>query len=58
MVDVIGIRPEAMRKYIEFVTKISDVPIIDSPSPDVKISALKHAAEIGLLDKVVYNSID
>jgi tetrahydromethanopterin S-methyltransferase subunit H len=58
MVDIVGLNPEAMKRYIDFVASTTDAPIlIDSSSWRVKTSALKHAAEVGLLDRVIYNSI-
>ena len=50
---------EAMEKEIAFCTDVSDVPfLIDSTVADAKIAGLKYAAEVGLIDKAVYNSIN
>ncbi len=58
MVDVMGITPVAMEKYIDFVSELTNSPIvIDSTSAEAKISSIKYAKEIGLIDRVVYNSI-
>jgi tetrahydromethanopterin S-methyltransferase subunit H len=58
MIDVVGLSPEAMCKYIDFVTSLTDAPIlVDSSFMEVKIAGIKHAAEVGLLDRIVYNSI-
>ncbi|TXT57561.1 MAG: Tetrahydromethanopterin S-methyltransferase subunit H [Candidatus Thorarchaeota archaeon] len=49
----------AMKKYIDFVTDISDSPIIiDSADASVRIAGMQHAEEIGLLDRAIYNSIN
>lgn len=59
MVDIVASTSQAIKKYIEFVTKITDAPIvIDSTYADVKISALNFSKEIGLSNKIVYNSIN
>lgn len=58
MLDVVGISPEAMITFIDFVAEVTDAPIlIDAMSSDVRIKALKHIAEVGLAERVVYNSI-
>ena len=58
MLDIFGVTEEAFVRYIDFVADITDAPfLIDSCSPTLKISAARHAAEIGLENRVVYNSI-
>ncbi|WP_287589023.1 tetrahydromethanopterin S-methyltransferase subunit H [Candidatus Borrarchaeum sp.] len=58
MLDVVGTSPEAICKYIDFVANLTDAPIlVDSSFMDVKIEGIKHAAEVGLLNRIVYNSI-
>ncbi len=59
MVDVVALTSKAIQKYIEFVVEITDVPIlIDSSSAEVKISGAKYSTEVGLNNRIVYNSID
>lgn len=59
MVDIVALTPQAIQKYIEFVSETTDAPIlIDSSSAEVKISGVKYAKEIGLGNKIVYNSIN
>jgi tetrahydromethanopterin S-methyltransferase subunit H len=59
MVDIAASTSQAMKKYVEFVTGITDAPIlIDSSYVDVKISVLSFLKEIGLNNKTVYNSIN
>lgn len=59
MVQVVGESAQAMARYIEFIAEITDAPlIIDSTSADVRVSGLKFAEEIGILDRVVYNSLN
>lgn len=58
MVDVVSQTAEAMKRYIEYVSEITDAPLlIDSTSPAVRIEGAEYSAEVGLLDRVVYNSI-
>jgi len=57
--DVVGRSSEALIKYIDFVGDISNAPfLVDGPTADVRIPAIKHAFEIGLKDRAIYNSID
>lgn len=59
MVDVVAMTQQAIEKYIDFVAEMTDVPmLIDSSSADVKISGVKYCKEIGLTERVVYNSIN
>ncbi|MCS7130054.1 MAG: tetrahydromethanopterin S-methyltransferase subunit H, partial [Archaeoglobaceae archaeon] len=58
IVDVVGMSEEALKKYIEFVSSVTEKPfLIDSAMPDIKISALRFVKEIGLEKRVIYNSI-
>ena len=57
--DVVGRTPKALIKYIDFIADISNAPfLVDGPNADVRIPAIKHAFEIGLKDRAIYNSID
>uniref|UniRef100_A0A7C2N8S9 Tetrahydromethanopterin S-methyltransferase subunit H n=1 Tax=Archaeoglobus fulgidus TaxID=2234 RepID=A0A7C2N8S9_ARCFL len=57
-VDVVGMSEEALRKYVEFISSVTDKPfLIDSAMPDIKISALRYVREVGLEKRVIYNSI-
>jgi tetrahydromethanopterin S-methyltransferase subunit H len=58
MIDLVVSFPEASKSYIDFVSEVTDVPLlIDSTSPESRIAAIKYAAEIGLTDRIVYNSL-
>ncbi|HUT26570.1 MAG TPA: hypothetical protein VMW85_00785 [Methanomassiliicoccales archaeon] len=49
----------AARNYLEAVCDIVPGPLfVDSGSSDVRISFLRHAEEMGLRDRVVYNTIN
>ena len=57
MLDVVGSTVEAMEKFISFTADVTKAPIlIDSPSVEVKIAALKYVSEVGLEKRAVYNS--
>ena len=58
MVDVMASSPEAMARYLDFVAEHTDRPIlIDGTTAPVRIAGLEHAAEVGLLDRLIYNSL-
>jgi len=58
MIDVVGATPQALRKSIDFVAEISNAPmLLDGISASVRIDALKHVEEVGLTDRVIYNTI-
>ena len=58
MIDLVASTAEAMKKYMDFVAEKTDSPIlIDSPSAEVRTAGLKYASEIGLTERVIYNSI-
>ena len=59
MLDVVGENSEALKKYIQFVSELDDCPIlINGPNFNVRISSIKFAFEIGLEERVIYNSIN
>jgi len=59
IIQVVAESPKAIVRYLDFVSEISEAPIIiDSGSPDVRIAGLEHSEETGLLDRVIYNSIN
>ena len=59
ILDVVGETPEALIKYIEFVADITKCPfLIDGVTPQIRMPAVKHAVEIGLTERAIYNSID
>jgi len=59
IIDVVGLSSEALEKYIDFVADVTEAPfLVDSFSPNVRLSAIKHAIEVGLKERAIYNSID
>lgn len=59
MLDVIGNTPEALVKYVRFLRKLSDTPIlINSTSSEPRIEAARELSSAGLTDNIIYNSIN
>ncbi len=58
MVDVVGSWPEAFVNVINFIAGTTDGPfVIDGATTAVKLAGVKHVAEVGLSNRVIYNSI-
>jgi tetrahydromethanopterin S-methyltransferase subunit H len=58
IVDVVASFPAAAVKYVEYIAEAIDSPfLIDGTTESVRIAALKAAREIGVIDRVIYNSI-
>ncbi len=58
MVEVVGATPEAMENEIDFISEVTDMPfMISSELPSALITGAQYVAEIGLQDKVIYNSL-
>lgn len=59
MVDIVGASAEEIAGYLEFMAAQTSVPIcVDSWQPNVRVEAAKQAARLGLLDRLVYNSLN
>jgi tetrahydromethanopterin S-methyltransferase subunit H len=59
ILDVIGDSPEALIKHVDFVADECDLPMfMDGPTPQIRSQAAKHVGEVGLQDRVIYNSIE
>lgn len=58
-VDVVGETSEALIRYVDFVAEKTSSPIvIDSPSRQARMDAVRHLARLGSMDRFIYNSID
>jgi len=58
IVDVCCGWPQAFSKLIDFVAKTVDTPFsIDGSTAEVRIAGAKYVGEVGLSNRVVYNSI-
>jgi tetrahydromethanopterin S-methyltransferase subunit H len=50
--------PQAMRAYLQMAADLTTAPLlIDSPSAEVRLAGVKHAEEMGIGSRVIYNSI-
>ena len=50
---------QAAERLIDFVSEHTDVPlVIDSTEPNVRLFGLAYAEEIGILDRVIYSSLN
>jgi len=59
VVDIMATTPEAMVKYIEFVSEqLNDLPFLfDGASPKTRIAAARYVSSSGLQDRAVWNSL-
>jgi tetrahydromethanopterin S-methyltransferase subunit H len=56
--DVVGTTEEAFGKYIDFVAKHCEAPImLDAMSPKTRMAAATMAKKMGLSDRCFYNSV-
>jgi len=56
--DVMAMHPEAMKKYIMFVSEQTDkVFLIDGATPETRITGLEAAKELGLEKKTIFNAV-
>jgi tetrahydromethanopterin S-methyltransferase subunit H len=59
MLDVVAETAEAMERNLSFVAGVTDSPVlVNATSADVRIHGIEHAKDIGILDRVVYDSIN
>lgn len=59
MLDVVGATSRALINYIKFIKKVTPAPVlINSTMPETRISALRELADAGMLDRIMYNSIN
>jgi tetrahydromethanopterin S-methyltransferase subunit H len=58
MIDVVGSTSEALVKEVEFVSTMTSAPLlVDGVVPKVRVDAIKQLTEIGLRDRIIYNSL-
>ena len=56
--DIVGTTDIAFEKYIDFVAKHSDAPLmLDAMSPKTRMTAANLAKKMGLADRCLYNSV-
>ncbi len=58
MVALVANTEEEIKGYIDFVTDVTDMPFaVDIWQQDVRLAAARYVAEMGMQDRVLYNSI-
>ncbi len=58
MLDVVADTPQAMERNLDFVAGHTDAPLlVNGPNAEVRIHGMQHAKKLGILDRVVYDSI-
>lgn len=58
MVDIVASTPEAMRRYLEYVSDKTSIPILLGGVTDkVRMAGLDYVGETGIADRIVYNSV-
>src|SRR4030043_1275487 len=56
--DIVGTTEEAFSKYIDFVSKHSEAPLmLDAMSPRTRMAAADLVKNMGLQDRCLYNSV-
>ena len=59
LVQIFSETEEALKKYLDFVADLTTAPfLIDSTEPMVRIAGLRHAEEVGIIDRAIYNSLN
>jgi len=56
--DIMATHPQAMKKYIVFVSDHSDAPfLVDGATPETRVASLAFVHEIGLQEKTIFNAL-
>jgi len=59
MIDIVGNSADEIEGYLEFVAGETAMPVcIDSWQPATRIEAAKRASKAGLMDRLIYNSLN
>ena len=58
ILDVVAESKEAIVKYIDFVAEKTDKPFVLDGYVEARVAGLRYAKEVGLIDRVIYNSIN
>lgn len=59
VLDVIGDSPRALKRHVEFVAEVTDLPFfMDGPTPQIRAAGAERVAELGLQERAIYNSIE
>ncbi len=57
MIHVFALNNIAIEKYLDFVSRYDRPILVDSTEYKVRLHGIKYSEEIGIIDKVVYNSL-
>ncbi|MEM2886165.1 MAG: tetrahydromethanopterin S-methyltransferase subunit H, partial [Thermoproteota archaeon] len=59
MLDVVGETVEALARYVDFASEVSDAPIlVNGPTSTVRLEAAIYAVKTGLSERTIYNSLN
>ena len=59
IVQIFGATPEAIVKYVDFVSSVTESPfLIDSTAPEARMAAAEYVNETGISERTIYNSIN
>jgi tetrahydromethanopterin S-methyltransferase subunit H len=59
MLDIYGETLTGLQEYMNFIPEITDAPIfLNAPTASVRVQGVQYTREIGLLDRIIYNSIN
>jgi tetrahydromethanopterin S-methyltransferase subunit H len=59
MLDVYGETLVSFQKHVDFVSEITDVPLLlNAPTAALRAQSVGYTREIGLLERTIYNSIN
>jgi len=57
--DIIAASPEAMERFLEFVSKRTDLPLlINATEAEVRMAGLEAAVKLGILNRAIYASLN
>jgi tetrahydromethanopterin S-methyltransferase subunit H len=58
MLDVVGTTPQAMKRYLDFVSGVTSMPLLlDGLTEETVLEGLDYVEEVGLKDRIVLNSL-
>ncbi|MHA1768926.1 MAG: hypothetical protein ACTSV3_03645 [Candidatus Thorarchaeota archaeon] len=59
VLDVVAVTPDAMATYVRYLSDVTDMPLMidGSGSHEVNLAGLRAASEIGIMDRIILNSL-
>jgi len=58
MLDVVGSTPEAIKRFLDFVSSKTDSPLLlDGVTASIRATGLDYVKEVGLKNPIIYNSL-